>query len=316
MFAQSLALLSAASMAVATTEPPAAEPNTGEPELRSAAPSLVDEKAWGNVELLTFFEDRHRRMTIPVTIEGEGPFNFMVDTGSQATVVTRQLGERLQLEPLGSVVIVGMASSKETQLVRLDGLEFASRVFDNIEAPLLEARHLGADGILGLDSLQDMRVVIDFRKEEMQVANASEAAQNRGYEIVVRARRKLGRLIITNAKIDGVTTALIIDTGAQGTVGNLALQKRLRATRRDTVIATDVNGSQISGELSYVSKLKVDDMVLTRVPITFADGVPFKVLGLHDKPAILLGMENLRAFDRVAIDFSSREILFDLPRDL
>ena len=41
----------------------------------------------------------------------------------------------------------------------------------------------------------------------------------------------------------------------------------------------------------------------------------FEALGLNRKPALLLGMQDLRSFDRVAIDFSTRRILFDLPRE-
>ncbi|QYU68531.1 retroviral-like aspartic protease family protein [Leptolyngbya sp. 15MV] len=107
--------------------------------------------------------DRYDRMTVPVTIEGQGPFQFMIDTGAQATVVTRQLGDRLGLRPAGRATVVGMASRVPVDLVHLDGLEFAARVIDNLAVPALEARNVGADGILGLDSLQDLRVMIDFR---------------------------------------------------------------------------------------------------------------------------------------------------------
>jgi hypothetical protein len=49
------------------------------------------------------------------------------------------------------------------------------------------------------------------------------------------------------------------------------------------------------------------------VMIAYADSPPFEALGLAKRPALLLGMRDLRALDRVAIDFSTRRILFDLP---
>ena len=48
--------------------------------------------------------------------------------------------------------------------------------------------------------------------------------------------------------------------------------------------------------------------------IAFAEAPAFEALGLHKKPALLLGMRDLRSFDRVAIDFATRRILFDLPK--
>lgn len=257
--------------------------------------------------------DRYRRLTVPVHIDGQGPFDFMVDTGSEATVVTNRLRERVPMAPAGSAVVVGMASRVPVELVALDGLEFAARVFDNLRVPLLDANHVGADGILGLDTLQDLRVLIDFRADTMAVDDGDSLGGNSGYEIVIRARRKLGRLIITDATIDKVRTAVILDTGAQSSIGNMALQRRLRARKRETISSKDVNGFEISGTVDLIKSLRIDAMQLTNLPIMFADGPAFAQLGLADRPAMILGIQDLRVFDRVAIDFASRQILFDTP---
>ncbi len=264
-------------------------------------------------EFITSMQDRYDRMTVPVTIEGQGPYRFMIDTGSQATVVTRALSEKLQLPQIGNATVVGMASTARVKLVALDGLEFAARVFDNIEAPQLEAYHIGADGILGLDSLQDMRVQINFREDTIAVDEARRLGGNRGFEIVVRARRKLGRLIITDAQIDGVRTDVILDTGAQWSIANLALKRKLRANRSEVASSMDVNGNLLTGTRDFARVIKIKGMRLENVPIVFTDSPAFDALELSEKPALILGMSSLRAFDRVAIDFSSREVLFDLP---
>lgn len=264
-------------------------------------------------ELIEGQADYHRRMTVPVTIEGEGPFRFMVDTGAQATVVTRGLTERLKLAPAGLATVVGMGSREQVQLVELNGLEFAQRVLDNISAPMLEARHIGADGILGLDSLQDLRVMINFRDDTIEVNDSEALGGNRGYEIVVRARHKLGRLIITSASIDGVKTAVVIDTGAQSSFGNLKLRKRLRARHLEVTSATDVHGTQIVGDALRAKSLKIQGMQINNLAVTFAESPAFSALKLDNRPALILGMRDLRLFDRVAIDFASRRVLFDLP---
>ena len=54
---------------------------------------------------------------------------------------------------------------------------------------------------------------------------------------------------------------------------------------------------------------------LQNLSIAFADAPPFRRLGLDERPAMLLGMNELRAFRRVAIDFATRKVLFDLPDD-
>lgn len=298
-------LLGAASLAIAA---PLLVGNSGNFPQQGAPPEEVQ-----TPDVIEAQRDRYERITVPVTIEGHGPYRFMVDTGAQATVVTRALSERVGMPSLGKATLVAMGSRREVDLVQLNGLEFAGRLFDNLESPLLEGQHIGADGILGLDSLQDMRVLIDFKEGRMHVADAGSLGGSRGYEIVVKARRRLGQMIITNARIDGVKTAVIIDTGAQNSVANFALKKRLRHREGIEVRSTDVNGVTLSGNLGFARKLQISGLELTNVPITFADSPAFAALGMEQEPTIILGMQNLQNFERIAIDFSSQRILFDLP---
>ena len=268
------------------------------------------------IDQMALDRDRYQRVTVPVTIAGQGPYRFLVDTGAQATVVSHKIVEDLQLKPNGTARLVAMGSVQQVDTFQLDGLEFANRRFNGITSPLLRDRNLGADGILGLDSLQDLRVLIDFEKGKMEVADADLLGGNSGYEIIVRARRQLGQMIITDAKINGVRTAVIIDTGAQNTIGNMALRKKLRGRDRESlVITTDVHGVTMQSNLFIAETLKIGGLQLSGVPMGFAVSPAFKSLGLDDQPALILGMHNLQIFQRVAIDFADQRILFDLPND-
>ena len=268
------------------------------------------------VEVLAIERERFQRMTVSVTIQGQGPFDFMIDTGAQATVLSRALAERLQLNDRGRATLVGMASSKLVETTPIDDFTLGSRSFYIRQAPVVEGEHIGgADGILGLDSLQDQRVLLDFIKREIAVADAEQLGGNRGYEIVVKARERLGQLIITSARLDGVQVAVIVDTGAQGSVGNLALLDRLRRNRQlaDTEM-TDVNGHTLGGVVRVARQLKLGRANVQNFPILFADSRPFHAMGLAEEPALILGMSELKLFRRVAIDFKTRRVLFDLPR--
>lgn len=267
------------------------------------------------VVFVAFDEDRYERMTVPVTIDGKGPYRFFIDTGAQATVVTSRITEDLAIEPRGKATLVAMGSSKVVDMIDIDGLEFADRRLSGLRAPLLNRDHIGADGILGLDSLQDMRVLIDFSEDSMSVSDAAEAGGTSGYEIVVRARAKLGQMIITDAKINGVRTAVVIDTGAQNSIGNDALLQRLRGRKSDPFEFVDVNGVPVISKVAYARTLRIGNLEMLRVPIGFHDSPAFAALGLSDQPALILGMRNLRLFERVAIDFAARKVMFDLPAD-
>ena len=270
------------------------------------------------VDILEIERERYDRMTVPVTIQGQGPFDFLIDTGAQATVLSLALADELRLHDRDTATLVGMASSRTVETTPIDEFTLGSRSFYIREAALVEGANIGgADGILGLDSLQDQRVLIDFVNREIAIDDAKALGGNRGYEIIVKARQRLGQLIITHAVLDDVRVAVIVDTGAQGSVGNVALLKKLRRPRsQGSTAMTDVNGQVLQGEIKIARRLAMGRVTLSDFPILFADSPPFRSLGLADEPALILGMSELRAFRRVAVDFESRQILFDVPRDV
>ncbi|PKP93504.1 MAG: hypothetical protein CVT75_05940 [Alphaproteobacteria bacterium HGW-Alphaproteobacteria-14] len=300
------AILAAAAPAAADTPPPV------ETRTSAVAAVIIDPAT----EVLALEQERYRRFTLPVTVNGTGPFAFMIDTGSQATAITHEIRSALDLAPAGTAVLVGMASRRTVDLANVARIDFGSNSFTDFVAPVLMREHVGADGIIGLDALQDFRVVIDFRNHTIAVEDASAKGRSDGFEIIVRARQELGQLLITNALVEGVRATVIIDTGAQSSLGNIALRERIRAKRAQAVVTTDVNGVELIGQLAFVRSLSIQGLALTDVPLTFADTPAFAALGFTDKPVLALGMQHLALFDRVAIDFARKRVLFDVPQDI
>lgn len=292
---------------------PDSEPASTPEQLETASREPSD----STTEVIDLEKDRARRFTIPVMVDGTGPYNFMIDTGSQATAVTHGITAALNLPASGSATLVAMASRRPVELVEVATLTFGSQRVEDLISPVLDRGDVGADGIIGLDSLQDLRVLIDFRDETIAIQNIAEIKKpKRGFEIIVRANHKLGQLLVTDARVEGIRATVIIDTGAQGSIGNLALRDRIRAERAEQVTTTDVNGVELVGDVAFLRSLAIEDLELAGVPLIFADTPSFEALGLGDRPAIKLGMNHLRLFDRVAIDFAEREILFDVPREV
>ena len=266
------------------------------------------------VDIIKTDGDGHQRLTVPVRIGANGPYDFLIDTGAERTVLARGLAERLGLIPNGRATLVGVAGSIAVDLVDVDEVSLGTRSFYDLSAPLLEGTHIGADGIIGLDGLQNQRVLIDFKRNLNAVADAKSLGGNTGYEIIVRAHRRGDQLIMTTALVDGVKTDVVIDTGAQNSIGNRALQRALAKRRKgEQTQLMSVTGQQITADVAIARRVRLGEMDLTGMILAFADAPPFKSLGLDTKPALLLGMGQLRAFQRVAIDFDSKKILFDLP---
>jgi predicted aspartyl protease len=283
---------------------------TGQPALAAEDPLLPP----GDTELVKTIDDRHNRMTVPVQIGTHGPFRFLIDTGSERTVLSRQVAATIGLPIAGNGVVVGVAGSQAVELVDVEEISLGKRTYYTLSAPLLEQQHIGADGIVGLDSLQDQRVLIDFPKDTITIGDAASRGGSRGFEIVVNARRRSGQLIMTNAVVDGVHTDIVIDTGSDSSIGNMALRNALTRRRKaEQTMLYSVTGQQLSADLIMASTIEVTGLQLHNTYLAFADSPAFHRLELVKRPAMLLGMAQLRMFRRVAIDFAKRRILFDLP---
>ena len=293
--------------------PPVAEvlPETRADSLAAPAAEPVPE-----IARVRLSGDGNDRLTVPVRIGENGTYPFLIDTGSQGTVVSDRLAQRLAIPQSGRVTIVSTASMEQVSTVRLPQLGFANQTIPPMDAPMLGFDHLGVDGILGLDALQDLRVLIDFRRGRMDVANARDDKPDGRFDIVVRARRLKGQMIITDAEIDGVRTAVIIDTGSQISIGNAALLERLGRRERGRVMGVDVLGTRYLGRVSIARQVSLGRLSLGNLPIAYIDSPAFSELGFTDEPAMLLGVGNLRQLDRIAIDFVRESVLFDVPDDI
>ena len=75
-----------------------------------------------------------------------------------------------------------------------------------------------------------------------------------------------------------------------------------------------MTGETITGELMMLDRLEVGGVTLSQLHIVFADVPIFGVLKLDDRPAILLGMNAIRAFERVSIDFANKKFRVVLPQ--
>lgn len=266
---------------------------------------------------LRFRSDRYSRMTVPVRLSGSGPFRFLIDTGSDRTVVSRQLANRLNLEPASTANLHSVTGETEVNTANVPHLDLSAKTVRNIEAALLDKTHMGADGILGLDSLRSQRILFDFKAQTLTIVPASDRVYREEDEIVVTAKRRKGRLVVTKARAEDTRVTVVVDTGAEITIGNNALLRSL--LREDQVRPTgpieliSVTGEKLVGEVMLVKRVEIGGMVLENLAVVFADSHAFETLGLMRKPAVLLGMNALQAFEKVSIDFARMKLRVVLP---
>jgi hypothetical protein len=134
---------------------------------------------------------------------------------------------------------------------------------------------------------------------------------------VIEANRRNGRLIVTEATANGHSVVVVIDTGSQITLGNQALHRALLGNKMlngsEEIVLESVTGDRLIGDYMFVREITMGPVGLKDLAIVFADAHVFKQLKLEDRPALLLGMNAMRAFKKVSIDFAAKTLRLVVP---
>jgi predicted aspartyl protease len=308
-FLAALAVVTACGTAIAGQQ--SAVEGTTAPDVAILPPGFVQQ----------FDVDRSDRMTVPVRINGSEPYPFIVDTGSERTVIASDLARKLALEAGPKLALATITGPAVAESFVIENLAMNTINVEMIEAPGLERQHLGAYGLLGIDSLEDHKLLLDFQRQKMDVLASPRKSRPGRIEagmIIVSAKRKAGRMILSNAEIGGIKVDIILDTGAQSSMGNFALRDKMRKRDRRfdyvPVMMRGVTGAQLAGDYTQIRAITIGGVDINDLPVTFADNYAFRALKLDNKPAILLGMDAMKLFDRILIDYTNRRVGFDLPK--
>ena len=282
----------------------------------------------GGAHLETAF-DEARRMTVPTFVNARGPFSFVIDTGANRSVVSQELAAALNLPPAGQVAVHGIAGAEETAQAKVRSFRVGEVTSSNLVLPVLPRAKLGADGLLGVDVLHGRRVLLDFAENRFEIGPSSSGAEigrqnnsripNQLDPVRVPAQYRFGQLVILDAEVGDVRVSAFLDSGSQVTVGNIALRdaviRRLPefGVRLAPVPLLSATGQTAMGEFAPLPPLRLGGLAVNQVMGIFADLHIFELWKLADRPAILVGIDVLRHFRDVTLDFGRKQVIFSPP---
>jgi predicted aspartyl protease len=264
--------------------------------------------------------DAASHLTVAVRIDGHGPYHFVVDTGADRTILATEVADELGLFRGDRVMLDGVVSAVLTDTVAVRTLSSGSITCRHLVVPTLSRSLLQADGYLGLDFLDGHRVTFDFKNHILQVSeprarlSASWAREN---EARIGASGSAGHLQALDCVVDGVPATAFIDSGAEVSAANAPLLAALAKRNPSfgeigTIRLIDITGGEILGKVAMVDKIRFSGLTFHDCPLVIADFLVFGVWGLRQRPALLIGMNLLRQFARVSIDYGLKELRFDL----
>jgi predicted aspartyl protease len=161
---------------------------------------------------------RERLVSVPVYINGEGPFDFLLDTGTNTTLVAPDLAARLGLRFFDRMALVTVAGERVVPRARLSEVTLGGRSASDVEAlvcDMASVRALDArlGGVLGQNFLSRFNYALRFDTRRLEFEDSGESAW-RGTRVNVE--QDDGRLIVS-ARMRGRAEAplrLALDSAA------------------------------------------------------------------------------------------------------
>jgi predicted aspartyl protease len=269
-------------------------------------------------DLMDGFTDMSDRLLLETKIDGKGPYRFVVDTGSDVSVIASDVAVDLGLLPRSDVVVEGIVRALPAPTVHLPNLSFGSIAMKDVQVPVLPREWLGADGYLGLDALDGRLVTFDFRNNKLSVDHSNTPMGWTHFnDVVVRVNGSNGRLKAVDCRVNGVRAVAFIDSGAQLSICNTPLYAELQKKSLHAIEGVDVpllgaTGGMMLGKLVEVSRIRLGDLFFMKTRLVIADLNVFNVWGLADTPALFIGMDFLQQASMFSIDYRRKELRFKL----
>ena len=241
-----------------------------------------------------------------VSIEGEGPWRFAVDTGASHTAIAMPLAEhygfistRIELGP-----VQALTGRFEAERFALRDIAFPPGVrVDQVEAvvvPVEPDETLYVDGLLGADVFGEARLALDLDALTMTL----DAAPPDYADGVLDPQ---SNLLWGEARSRSVTGPInvLIDTGATRTIVNSALSAKRRGGVRFNLVIGGVDGrTREESQAVTLEGLRVGGLCVAAMPALEADLDVFRAMGWANEPAMVLGLDLLR-HARIVIDRSA-----------
>ena len=264
--------------------------------------------------------DRIGRVMAPVFVNGVGPFAFVVDTGASSSVISPRVVARLKLvaDPSRAKLLRGITGSEVVSTVAVESITAGEIMLSKSELPVVEPRVFAdADGIFGADAFARGCLYVNFANAHVSILRTACPRVGENWE-VMRAKLKFGGLAVVNARVGNIRVIAIIDTGAERSLGNPALlaASGLQSLADDPNSRTQVfaaTSQAVFGNIIATPSIRLGGVEIGNLRVVFGDFEVFRMWGVGDQPAIVLGMDILGTTQALMVDYRREEIRF-LPQ--
>jgi hypothetical protein len=259
--------------------------------------------------------DRIGRIWAPVMIDGKGPFRLVLDTGASHSAIIARTAQALGVSPPGGMTLLtGFTGSAVVPSVTVERMQVGDIDISPYTLPIVPDVFGGADGVLGYETLSDKRIRADFGRDRLTIQRSHLERTPYGFE-KIPVKLIEGGLPVADIRVGGIHAQAIIDTGSQGSVGNLALLDALMSRRPKDAQRAQIIGVTLavqSGDNIPAPPIQMGTLTIEGVHIVFGDMYLFQHWQMTERPTVVLGMDLLGTFQSLILDYRTREMMIEL----
>jgi predicted aspartyl protease len=263
----------------------------------------------------TTTEDSAGRALALISVNGQGPFRFIIDTGANRSVLSQALATRLGLTPAGEGVVHSIDGTQSAMLVNVESLAFGSLQLSRGETPVLDGPMLdGEHGLLGVDGMAGRLLHVDFTKHCVAIYESAAEMKMRGWHSAP-ARMRFGSMLMVPGEIMDVHVNVLIDTGSDISLANQSFRDALRGVSAQRIEhhnghAFTFGRPIVLEQTVWTPSLRLGHTVVGGVTAYVGDFHIFDVWGLQAEPTLLIGMDVLARSREMAIDYERGVVYF------
>ncbi len=265
----------------------------------------------------------HGRLATDVYLNGQGPFQFLIDTASSRSLMYEHVRQRLNLTPsqAGRMTIYGINEVADVMPVMPDELRIAGESLSGITMGVLpDTEADGPDGILGIDVLARYFVVLDRSTMQIKLLEPG-AVSAQAYrtwseaELIPRPLKKFAiQFWYLKARFNDSGITSLFDLGASLTMLNWGAAERLGVRKKQyehfgppPELLQDVLGKEAPAVRVDGLDVSLPGKAWRRQLAIIADAPVFTYFDLDETPAAIVGLDLLRN-SSLAIDFHGQRL--------
>ena len=158
-------------------------------------------------------------VVVRVSIDGKGPFDFMIDTGSDGTAIDLDLVKELGVKPTSTGILITAAGARNVpDGYPLHHVQLGSRMVPEVKAHAMDCASLKLRkirGIVGQDFLAQFNYFLDFKRHEMTIEEDNElSGRLTGNSKRLNYQKLEGRWMVLLPQEAGPALKMVLDAGA------------------------------------------------------------------------------------------------------